>query len=280
MPELPEVETTVRNLARSGLIGSIVTEIEVLWDGSIQGERAEHFRSRLLGRRLRAISRRGKYLWFQFSGMQHLLVHLRMSGSFRVRGWSEQSDPYERVLLHFDKGVLAFRDVRKFGRILLTTNPEEVLRRLGREPFDWELTPELFHALLSKRGKMVKALLLDQTFLAGLGNIYTDETLYRAGIHPKRPGNSLLPEEAYRLLDAIRFVLSAAIENGGTSLGEGKGNFRSHDRPGGYQNYLQVVQHSGEPCPRCNTLIERTTVSQRSTCYCPQCQPFTHNPQH
>ncbi|MGM0433005.1 MAG: bifunctional DNA-formamidopyrimidine glycosylase/DNA-(apurinic or apyrimidinic site) lyase [Spirochaetota bacterium] len=279
MPELPEVETTVRNLVQSGLIGSRVSEIDVLWERSIQGETAACVRSRLIGCTLQSISRRGKYLWFQFSGRQHLLVHLRMSGSFRVRGKNEATDSHERVLLHFGERVLAFSDMRKFGRMLLTACPEEVFDRLGVEPFDDELTPEVFYTLLSSRKRMIKALLLDQTVLAGLGNIYTDEALHIAGIHPKRVSNSLQLKEAVRLLDAIRTVLSAAIANGGTSLGEGRGNFLSNGIRGGFRNYLQVFQRGGDPCPRCGTLIKRTKVSQRSTCYCPQCQPLSSAPQ-
>jgi formamidopyrimidine-DNA glycosylase len=272
MPELPEVETLCRDLVAAGLVGARIVDAEVLNERSIQTLTPEEFRRRIRKRRITSLSRRGKYMRFDLDSGESLLVHLRMTGGFRLAGSAGRADTHDRVIFFFDDRRLIFHDTRKFGRLLLTPDPEEVLARLGPEPFDPALTAEDLHRLLGERKRAVKALLLDQSFLAGLGNIYADESLFAAGIHPQRRSSSISPAEARNLLCAVRRLLSSSIENRGTSLGDGESNFSSGGRHGNNASSLKVFRKTGEPCPRCGTPIERIIVSQRSTHLCPGCQ--------
>jgi formamidopyrimidine-DNA glycosylase len=220
---------------------------------------------RLAGQTVETIDRRGKFLRM---GLRRdtLLFHLRMSGDLLVEPANLPPAAHHRFLLGFSDGLrLAFNDPRKFGRIWLTDQPEGVLSGLGPEPLDPGLDPGQFWALLQSRQRQLKPLLLDQGFLAGLGNIYTDEALNRAAIHPLRLSHSLSPVEAERLLAAIREVLEAGIERHGSSIDWVY-------RGGDFQNYFRVYGRKGQPCPRCGTPVARILVGQRSTHFCPNCQ--------
>ncbi|MEW5891502.1 MAG: DNA-formamidopyrimidine glycosylase, partial [Pseudomonadota bacterium] len=196
----------------------------------------------------------------------HLLIHLRMSGDLLLRDSTTEPEPHDRLLLKLSGGKsLAFNDTRKFGRVWLTAQPEEVLGKLGPEPLGADFTAEwLYHALHAKR-RQIKPLLLDQTFLAGLGNIYTDEALHLARLHPLRLSDSVSRQQAEALHEAIQSVLREGIRRNGASIDWVY-------RGGEFQNYFRVYDRAGEPCKVCGTKIERITVGQRGTHFCPNCQ--------
>lgn len=272
MPELPEVETICQDLRACGLVGKPIQKVGVFWNKTITPLSTEEFRTRLVGRRIIGIDRRAKYINLQLDDGQCLLVHLRMTGAFSIRNNHDNIDPHDRVVLYYDKRELVFHDTRKFGRMTLCTDPNLILGRLGPEPFEPTLTSEVFHVSLSSHKRMLKPLLLDQSFIAGLGNIYVDESLFAAKLHPCKSAAETTLSEADSLLKAIRRVLGNAIENRGTSLGDGEGNFNSDGRYGTNASRLQVFHRTGKPCPRCATSIERLVVAQRGTHLCPQCQ--------
>jgi formamidopyrimidine-DNA glycosylase len=197
-----------------------------------------------------------------------LVIHLRMSGDLLVETEAEPIARHHRFLLYFEDGTrLAFNDTRKFGRVWLLADPAPLLEKLGPEPLDEAFTPEDFYTRLNKRRRQLKPLLLDQSFLAGVGNIYADEALHRAQLHPKQQAASLSPEQAATLLESIRHVLRAGIQANGASIDWVY-------RGGEFQNQFQVYQRGGDPCPQCGSPIERITVGQRGTHFCPTCQPF------
>lgn len=270
MPELPEVETVCRYL-REGrpdqppVIGRTIRNVEINWERSIAFPDADIFRRKIVGQKISQIGRRGKYLILKLDS-DTLLVHLRMSGDLYVRQPHMPDGPYDRVVFLLDQELkLVFEDSRKFGRIWLVDNPAEVVGNLGPEPLGEEFTPSSLYTLLQSRHRQLKPLLLDQSFIAGLGNIYTDEALHAARLHPLTLSDTLRPEDAERLWAAIRQALQAAIRRNGTSI----------DwiyRGGDYQKYLRVYQRTGDPCPNCGTPIERIVVGQRGTHICPTCQ--------
>jgi formamidopyrimidine-DNA glycosylase len=277
MPELPEVETIARDLNAAGIAGRTLTCAHVYWPGTIATPSVPDF-CRLIERKtIAGVRRRGKFLVFDFAGGGNLLMHLRMSGRLHWVSEGSQRMAHEHVVLSFADGCeLRFHDTRKFGRIYLTPDAERILGRLGPEPLDPAFTPQLFKKMMSNRNRRVKPLLLDQTFIAGLGNIYTDEALWEAKIHPQRLAAELTSQEARVLHAAIRKVLRRGLKNLGTSLGTGKANFYSVSRRRGRnRDELKVFRRTGEPCPRCAAEIRRIIVGQRSTHVCPKCQKLS-----
>ncbi len=272
MPELPEVETQCRDLCRIGIPGSRILDASVFCERTLGGVSIEKFRTKVSSCEITRIYRRGKYLCLELTNDWHLLIHLRMSGSIRLRENGKPADKHDRVIIHLDSTDLVFHDPRKFGRVLLTAHPLETLGRLGPEPLDKSLTPNKFHSLLTGRKRILKTLLLDQFFLAGLGNIYVDESLFAAQLHPLRRSDTLTYNETKLLLTSIRRVLKYAIENRGSSLGKGEANFSSDDRYGLNAAALQVFQRAGKSCPRCGEIVERIIVGQRATHFCQTCQ--------
>ena len=274
MPELPEVETIVRDLRAGGVTGRTVTNVRVHWARSVEGLTPHTFRKRLAGQRIAAIGRYGKYIVLTLS-RDTLLIHLRMSGRLVLGPAAAAGDPHERVVLRLDDGrALRYHDTRKFGRCTLHRDPARKLGLLGPDALDPRLTAAVFERLLAARRGMLKPLLLNQRFLAGLGNIYVDEALFEAGLHPQRQCATLTAAERKRLYRAVRRVLRRGIRRGGTSLGGGEANFYSvAGRRGRNQDRLNVFRRQGEPCPRCGTAIERIMVGQRGTHLCPRCQP-------
>lgn len=275
MPELPEVETVVNDLRGAGLEGCTVHAARVCWPRTVAPLTPAVFCRRVRGMRITALRRRGKFIVCELSSGACLLTHLRMTGRLDVLPAHTPHDVHERVIITLDDGrELRFHDPRKFGRMLLTPPAPNPLDALGPEPFDATLTPAIFAGRLRACHRMLKPLLLDQTFLAGLGNIYADEALWRAKLHPRRISSTLSREEARRLLEAIRIVLRRGIRNLGTSLGDGHANFTSAmQRKGRNQELLRVYQRTGRPCARCGGAITRVVVGQRATHLCPQCQP-------
>ena len=267
MPELPEVETIVRNLRTEGsLVGKKIHSAELLWRRTLATPDEASFYDRIRGQVILAVNRRAKYLVFSLTS-DVLLIHLRMSGDLRVEKDLEEGRlAHDRMLLHFEDGFrLAFNDTRKFGRVWLVEDAAQVLGTLGPEPLEPSFTAKLFYERLASSGRQLKPLLMDQRFLAGLGNIYTDEALYLAKIHPLRSANSLTLNEAGCLLESIRSVLEEGIRRNGASIDWVY-------RGGQFQNSFQVYQRTGLPCRACGHPIERCLVGQRGTHFCPVCQ--------
>ena len=274
MPELPEVETVVRDLRAAGLVGRSIAGVQVHWPRSVHGASRPEFVRRVRGRRIDGIARRAKYILIELSGGETLLVHLRMTGQFRLEKSGALRDPHEHVVLELDDGrELRFHDTRKFGRWQLVADPRELDARLGPEPLDDAFTRAVLEQRLAGRQRRLKPLLLDQSVVAGLGNIYVDEVLWRSRLHPLRNAASLTRREQGALYRAIRNVLAIAVENRGTSLGDGATNFQSLGGGRGlHQAMVRVFRRDGQPCPRCGATIVRLIVGQRGTHICPCCQ--------
>jgi formamidopyrimidine-DNA glycosylase len=276
MPELPEVETIIQRLRvgtqnHPALPGHVIREVNILWEGTIAQPSPQAFSQHLLNQRILDARRRGKHLHFPLEE-GHLIAHLRMSGDMRMmpekdaHGKAIPRLPHDRVILTFTDGwQLAFNNPRKFGRMWWVDDPAQVFADLGPEPLSDAFTPGWFYENLQSHHRLIKPLLLDQHFLAGLGNIYTDESLHRARIHPRRKSDSLSKRESQALHGAIQHVLKEGIKRFGASLDWVY-------RGGEFQNYFQVYQQTGEPCPYCGTPIEKISVGQRGTHFCPACQ--------
>lgn len=270
MPELPEVEFVARQL-RDELIGQRITGVEVLWPPALSGMDPAEFAGRVVGRSITGIDRRAKYLALDLDEGDVLAIHRRMSGNLILTG-PDEHDPYARVVFALGDGRrLVFSDPRKFGRIVLTTREElpALFAQLGPEPLEAAFTPAVLARQLAGRNRALKALLLDQSVVAGLGNIYADEALFRARLHPLRPGGSLTAGEIDALHAAIQETLRLGIEHGGTTFGRHRD---AYNEAGRNLEYLNVYRRTGEPCPRCGTPIARTVVAQRGTHFCPHCQ--------
>jgi formamidopyrimidine-DNA glycosylase len=275
MPELPEVETTVRQV-RPALVGQRITGVRVRWAGSVAGRSAGALRRALTGKRIERVTRRGKFFVLDLGqaahGMAHLVGHLRMSGRLWIEREDLPHDAHARVEIGLGRRQrLVFADVRKFGRLYFTQQPEEIFGHLGPEPLSSTFTPAWLAEALGRRRRRIKPLLLDQTFIAGLGNIYTDESLFAARIHPLTLAHTLGPAAVSRLRTSIRRVLSAAIRHEGSSFDS---YYRTPEgRSGRYQDRLFVYGRGGRPCRRCGATIVRIVVTQRGTHVCPRCQP-------
>jgi len=274
MPELPEVQTVVDSLNSLKLKGRRVMRARVYWPKTIVGMTPATFKKKIQGRSVRGISRRGKFIVISLSRDLSLLIHLRMTGRFNWVSADPKRNPHEHVILVFgNKSALRFQDTRKFGRFYLTSNSQEILGKLGPEPLSDRFTLRCFHAMLQARKRLIKPLLLDQGFIAGLGNIYVDEALWKAGIHPLRVSSSLSKKEVAALHKAIPLVLYKGLANLGTTLGSGAGNFYSvAGRKGRNADELFVFRRTGEGCTKCRAPIQRIIVGQRSTHVCPHCQ--------
>jgi formamidopyrimidine-DNA glycosylase len=275
MPELPEVETYVRELEPE-LTGRTITAARVFWPRTIAEPLSEEFPARIAGLGFDSFDRRGKYMLLGMSDGSTLIVHLRMTGKLLILPSDTEPNKHTHVVIELDNGqTLHYNDPRKFGRIWLVPDRTTVLAKLGPEPLAEAFLVDDFTARLAGRSAPVKALLLDQRLVAGVGNIYADEALFHAHIHPARAGGSLSPDEITRLHSAIRQVLSAGIARRGSTLGDS--NLQNYLRPGGlpgdFQNEFFVFRRTGKPCLVCGTPIERIVIAQRSTHFCPVCQP-------
>ena len=278
MPELPEVETVRRGL-EAQLAGRTFTALSYLeWPRTIEAPAPEELHARLAGRRITGVRRRAKFIVIDLEGGEHLVIHLRMTGQLRIAPRDAPRDRHERVALAFADGdELRFGDIRRFGRIGLYNDLELAgrFRALGPEPLGDDLDAATFAVLLARRRTRLKPLLLDQSFLAGLGNIYVDEALHRAGLHPLVAADAVPPDRAAALYAAIREVLGEAIASGGTTFS----NFRdAYGGEGAYYERRRVYGRADEPCPACGTPIARIVVGGRGTHYCPHCQPAPDPP--
>lgn len=264
MPELPEVETVVRGL-QGPLLQRTFTAVDIYWPNAIVTPMDE-LKTKLPGRKIRQLNRRGKYLRFTLSGDLFLLLHLKMSGSLLVEPDDEPIHPHVRTIFHLDNGhALRFKDPRKFGRVYLVEDPAEVTGKLGPEPLNPDFTFETFKKLFARRKGRLKPLLLNQEFIAGLGNIYVDESCFRARIDPRRPVDTLSTRALKRLYLAIQESLRYGIMLKGASFDEVY-------RGGQYQNHFLVYGRTGKPCPTCQHPVQRFIVGGRSTHICVRCQ--------
>jgi len=303
MPELPEVEYTARQL-RASIVGATIAETYVFWERTIGHPGVPDFLAEIAGRRIEAVRRRGKFLLIDLSGDLLLTVHRRMSGNFlllpsawRIDTGLRESDPvawntkgptyqfpedsaasyslesrYCRTSFVLTDGrCLLYTDPRKFGRIELWSKhqEQEALRGLGPEPLDDQFTLESFSQALAGRRTAIKQVLLDQTVVAGIGNIYADEALFYAAIHPLRRADSLNALEIEHLHEGVVAVLTLGIEHGGTSFSAYRDLW---GQAGDNYNHVSVYQQEGKPCARCGTTIERMVIAQRSAHFCPHCQ--------
>ena len=264
MPELPEVETVVRGL-RGPLVGRTFTGVTVLWPKAIRTSMSE-LTEALPGQRIEGITRRGKYLRFHLSGGDLLFIHLKMSGDLLVEPANDPVHRHVRTIFDLDNShQLRFKDMRKFGRVYLVDDPDIVTGKLGPEPLVDDFTSQDFKALFGRRTGRLKPLLLNQEFIAGIGNIYADESCFAAKIDPRRQVDTLSEDQLERLYHAIRQALKAGITHKGASLDDVY-------RGGEFQNHFQVYGRAGEPCVTCGTEIQRVVLGGRSTHFCARCQ--------
>ncbi|MBS8265175.1 DNA-formamidopyrimidine glycosylase [Mesobacillus boroniphilus] len=273
MPELPEVET-VRRTLEVLTIGKEIKEVSVFWPKMIKRpNEVEQFNDALKGQTIKEIGRRGKFLIF-YTEFFALVSHLRMEGKYGVFNTEDPVDKHTHVIFHFNDGSeLRYKDVRKFGTMHLYEKGKEFetqpLADLGPEPFSEDFSVEWLSEKLKKTNRKIKPALLDQKILVGLGNIYVDEALFRAKIHPERIANSLTAEEESVLYREIVSTLSEAVEKGGSTI---RSYVNSQGQIGMFQLQLFVYGRKNEPCKVCGAPLEKTVVGGRGTHYCPSCQ--------
>jgi len=268
MPELPEVET-IKNELLPHVVGHTIKSVTLFWERMLRQPSPDEFHSGVSGQKITGLSRRGKYLVFQLDGGDCLIAHLKMSGSLLI----DKGEPpqYTRAIIHLDDGSsIFFRDPRKFGTLQLVKDSNTVLCKLGTEPLSPGFTPKTLYDSLKKRKAPIKAALLDQGFIAGIGNMYADEALFTAGIYPLRPANSLSRNEVRRLHRAIQDILQEAIGNKGASV---RSYFLPNGEKGTAHSHFRVAHCGGKPCPACGTPIQRIPVRNRGSYFCPKCQP-------
>jgi len=262
LPELPEVETVVRSIRP--LVGRRIVSAEFRNLRVLRGGDPDAMAARLAGRRITAVKRYGKFIVASLSGGGYLMVHLGMTGRLLLGG---EAGKHTHAIFNFDRGLLLYDDSRQFGAIELSEDFPRRVARLGPEPL--EIAFDDFAAALGKRHTRIKSLLLNQTFLRGIGNIYADEALFRAGIHPLALTHRIRPDRARKLHQAIVAVLTEAIAAGGSSISD---YVDAEGRKGFFQISHRVYQRTGEPCVVCRTPIRRVIVTQRSSHFCPHCQ--------
>ena len=271
MPELPEVETVVRGL-REPLVGRKIVGMWQDWEKTIHSPPPHEFAARIAGQTIQTLGRRAKYILIKLD-FDVLVIHLKMSGRLYVAGADEVQDADRWVHVRFDLDggrQLRFSDVRKFGKVYLTDNVKELLSHIGPEPLEESFTPAHFRDRLQGRKRSIKSLLMDQAMVAGIGNIYADEALFRAGIHPASIAEQLAVEDAELLHQTIRDALLAGIKHEGASINW----YRKPDGgKGESQNHFFVYGRDNMPCRNCGALINKIRVAQRGTHFCPNCQP-------
>ncbi len=280
MPELPEVETVTRDL-RPRIVGATITGARVSWPRTVRTHTPEGFAEAVAGRHVEGVTRRAKLVVIELSGDAALTIHLKMTGQLFVVPADTPEDPYVRLVLELADGrELRFRDIRKFGRIgLYGRDPVTgelvaevggvlVFAGFGPEPLDPEFTVRDFRRRLRRRSGRLKPLLLDQSFLAGVGNIYADEALWAARLHPLRTAGTLHPADERHLYESIRRILDEAVVRRGSSIDD----YTAPDGDGSMQEHLQVYQRTGEPCARCGRPVKRIVIGARSTHFCSWCQ--------
>lgn len=273
MPELPEVETVKRSLADK-LIGEKITEVSIYYPGNIGQPEPEIFKRTLIGKEFLRVDRRGKFLLFTLSEGLVLITHLRMTGQLLLAQSKDVLAKHTHLVFSLTgERQLRYVDQRKFGTFDLIAETEldrfKGLQQLGMEPFSPEFTPEWLGCTLQKKKRAIKNLLLDQKVLAGIGNIYADEILFEAGIHPEKLASELSAEEIITLWQAILKMLELGISHRGTSI---RNYIDGEGQKGGFQDLLRVYGRQGKPCSQCDAPIAKMKLFGRGTYYCPNCQ--------
>jgi formamidopyrimidine-DNA glycosylase len=274
MPELPEVETVARDLRRhllpgEGASGPEIAGARVSWTRTLRAQDPAAFTAGVTGRRIEGVGRRGKQIVIDLDGGAFLTIHLKMTGQVFVVPAATARDPYERLALHLSDGrEIRFRDVRKFGRIELYAADDDPFDGLGPEPLDPRFTLKAWRGRLRTRRGRLKPLLVDQSFVVGVGNIYADEALWRSRLHPLRSAATLRPHDERALYRNVIDILAEAVENRGSSIDD----YTAPDGDGGMQEHLDVYQRTGEPCNRCGRPIRRIVIGIRATHFCSFCQ--------
>ena len=272
MPELPEVETIRRTLAEH-VTELKIEEIRLFWPSAVIGWEGRSFEALVTGRRIQTIDRRGKYLLIRLDEDLTLIAHMRMTGRLNYYTDHQEPEKHTHVVFRLEQGEVHFSDVRKFGRIQAIPTPlcisGSTLCKLGPEPLESEFTPEVLKERFGKKKLPLKAALLDQHVLAGLGNIYVDESLFKAGISPERGVETLSEQEIFKLHQAIQTILQAGIDAQGTSFRDYRD---ANGEKGSFERELQVYGRGGEPCKVCGQTLERIRLAGRTTVYCSWCQ--------
>jgi formamidopyrimidine-DNA glycosylase len=273
MPELPEVET-IKNELSPWVVGQSFTKVTISDARLVCGCSAEEVRRRLTGQRVESLERRGKYLIFHLSNGRSLIMHLRMTGSLLLN--PKVADRYVRAIFHLANGHrLVFSDRRRLGLMWLVGDANSVVCKLGPEPLDKRFTPHVLRQRLSRHHIPIKAALLDQRIVAGIGNMYADEALFAARIHPLRKADELSPKEIRTLHNNICRILHAAINSKGASVDT---YVRPQGELGTAHFDFKVAHKGGETCPVCGSTIERVSVQNRGTYFCPKCQSSGRKP--
>ena len=310
MPELPEVETIRRQLCAAGVEGRTIEKVHIEWPRTVEPLTPSAFCRQVHGRKLEQIDRHGKWLIFRLDGNENLLVHLRMTGGFYLTRGALKKGKHDRAILQLSGGLnLHFRDPRKFGRwrivgqaslypeslclintcsrIRDSTSGREASLLRSNDRREWQPRPTIaglgpdaltvtkaeFFQSLEGQNKVLKALLLDQSFVAGVGNIYADEALFEARLDPRRKSGSLSDAEKLALYKAVTKVIKAGVRNKGTSLGDGQGNYVDlNGEAGGHREKVKVYGRSGQPCAVCGQPLHKTQIAQRTTVFCAHCQ--------
>ncbi|AWN33702.1 MULTISPECIES: bifunctional DNA-formamidopyrimidine glycosylase/DNA-(apurinic or apyrimidinic site) lyase [Lactobacillus] len=272
MPEMPEVETVRRTLLPL-IKGKTIKEVTVWYPKIITGD-AKEFKRQLVGKKITTIDRYAKYLLIRLSGNLTVVSHLRMEGKYRLVKINTKKDKHDHVQIVFsDNSALRYNDVRKFGRMqLIKTGTEKEktgISKLGAEPNSAAFTVSYLQNGLARKKKNIKNTLLDQSVVAGLGNIYVDEVLWETKIHPLSQANTIPAEKVAQLHDNINSLIELAIAERGTTIHT---YLDANGKTGGFQKMLQVYGHKGEPCVRCGTPLEKIKVNGRGTTFCPECQ--------
>ena len=275
MPELPEVNTVVEQLKNYSILDRQITAVNIYWPKTLTGYCENEFAEKIKGQKIINVFRRAKYICIELT-TGTLLIHLKMTGKLLAQSINNYEMPHkhERAsLILDDELVLSFEDQRKFGKWFYVLDTAEKFSQLGPEPFSDEFTAEYLQTKLRNIKQKIKSFLLNQKYIAGIGNIYADESLWRAKILPSRIGQTLTSQEIIDLHQSIKDSLQSGIDNGGTSLGDKGSNYRSvKGDHGSNQHKLQVFQRTGLPCYRCGVLIQKIFLAQRGTHFCQGCQ--------
>ena len=271
MPEIAEVQT-VREVLKRKVLRKRIKNVNIIYNKIIEND-IDDFKKRIIGKEFIDIDRRGKWLLFDL-GEDYLCSHLRMEGKYFCKDHNEEIDKHEHIIFEFDDNTdLRYKDVRKFGRMCLVKKDEidsyEPVAKQGIEPISDKLSKEYIYERFKNKKIPIKSLLLDQTIIAGLGNIYADEVAYRAKVNPLKMGNEIKISECERIKDACKEIITKAIEYGGTTI---RSYTSSLGVTGHYQDFLEVHTKEGKKCNRCGSIIKKEKVGGRSTYYCPKCQ--------
>ena len=271
MPEIAEVRT-VKNVLKKNLIGRTIKNISYRYDGIIKTDKDE-FKNILIGKTITDVDNFGKWIFIKL-GDYTILSHLRMEGKYYIKDTNEEYEKHEHIIFNLDNGKdLRYKDVRKFGVMMLVKTKDiyntDEITKLGIEPDSKELSKDYIYNKIHKSNKPIKELLLDQSIINGLGNIYVDEVLFASNINPTRLGNSIKLDECDKIKNSCYDIITKATKAGGTTI---RSYTSSLGVEGTYQNYLKVHTKAKQPCPTCGTIIEKTRVGGRGTYYCKNCQ--------